>query len=128
VPLHDNYCNSCGYTFEELVKWDEYSVKCPNCNGMAFRVYINFNGIEKSTPDWMYSTLEVVDKDGGQHCQDFLKHPTQGTYKSWLKGEGLRPMEEGESTSINRKKPDTSGIRKAVHEKFRKDNTIEVKT
>lgn len=127
MPLHDYCCNACDHVFEEVVKWDEYRVKCPNCNGAAFRIYINFNGIEKSTPSWMYDTLEVVDKEGGQHCQDFLKHPTKSSYKAWMKGEGLRPMEEGESTKV-KKERDTTSLRKAVHEKFKRDNTIEVRT
>jgi len=125
MPLHDYHCNACDLVFEEIVKWDERQVKCPNCQGASFRVYLNFKGIEKSTPDWLYDTLEVVDKDGEQHCQDFLKHPTKGTYKNWMKGEGLRPMEEGES--MKKKSRDTSNIRRMVHEKFRKDNTIEVR-
>lgn len=124
MPVHDHQCTECGYIFEEVVKWDEYIKKCPKCDGPAKRVYLTFNGIKKEDPNWLNDTLEVVDKDGGAHCQEFLKHPTRSTYKNWMKGEGLRPFEKGESTKF--KKKDTSDIRKQVMDKFKRDNTITI--
>jgi hypothetical protein len=88
-------------------------------------VYTEFNGIKKENPSWMYKTLEVVNKDGGRHCQEFLKNPNRDNYKGWLNGEGLRPLEEGES--MKRKKVDNSGLRAKVKEKFYKDSSITIK-
>lgn len=96
MPLHDHECTKCGYEHEEFIEWDIHSCLCPACGGMSVRVYIKFNGIKHDAPNWLKDTLEVVDKDGGKHCQDFLKHPNRRNYKGWMKGEGLRPLEEGE--------------------------------
>lgn len=124
MPLHDYKCSKCGYTSEEVVRWDEYTRKCPKCNGISDRVYISFNGIKHTAPDWLKSVTEVVDKDGGMHCQEFLKHQDRSTYENWMKTEGLRPMEPGES--MKRDKTNTSSIRKAVKDKFKQDNTIAI--
>lgn len=125
MPLHDHSCPDCCIIFEAFVKWNERESRCPDCGKMAPRAYLNFNGIKKEDPNWLNKTLEVVDKDGGPHCQEFLKYPNRKNYNSWLKGEGLRPLEEGESMKL--KKRDTSDLRKRVTEKFRKDNALTVK-
>ena len=96
------------------------------CGGRAKRVYLNFNGIKKEDPMWLNGTLEVVNKDGGPHCQDFLKNPNRSNYKSWMKGEGLRPLEEGESTKL--KKRDTSDLKNRVMNKFNKNNRLTVRS
>lgn len=126
MPLHDYKCSDCGFVHEEIVSWDERFATCPACRSQSKRIYLSFNGIEHGAPDWMHDTLEVVDKDGGAHCQEFLRHPNRDNYKNWMKGEGLRPMEEGEM-SVKRKKRDTAPIRKKVLEKFKKDNAIQVR-
>lgn len=125
MPLHDHSCPDCHTIFEALVKWDERKCSCPDCGKMVPRSYLSFNGIKKEDPNWLNDTLEVVNKDGGTHCQEFLKHPTRRTYNSWLKGEGLRPLERGESTKL--KNRDTSGLRKRVMDRFKKDNVIKVR-
>jgi len=123
--MHDYHCNYCNNTFEDYVEWDQYKVVCPTCGETAVRVYVNFKGIKNTSPTWMKDTLKVVDKEGGPHCQEFLKHQNRDTYNNWMKGEGLRPIEQGEKLA----KPviDTSGIRKKVKEKFVKDNSITVR-
>lgn len=125
MPIHDYKCTYCGHESEEIVKWDEYKIPCMMCGGSAKREYKSFNGIKKEDPNWLGETLEVVNKDGGAHCQEFLKHPTRRNYDSWLKGEGLRPLERGESTKL--KKRDTSSLRKRVTDKFKKDNVLTVR-
>ena len=125
MPLHDHKCSYCRNVFEAIVKWDEREARCPFCNRMASRAYLTFNGIKKEDPNWLNSTLEVVDKDGGIHCQEFLKNPTRGNYNSWLKGEGLRPFEQGESMKL--KKRDTTDLRKRVMKKFVDNNKISVR-
>lgn len=96
MPIHDYYCEYCGNEFEAIVAWNEYTLECPKCLEMANRIYKEFNGIKHDAPSWLQDTLEVVDKDGGQHCKDFLKHPNRQNYHNWMKTNGLRPMEEGE--------------------------------
>ena len=83
MPIHDYKCTYCDHESEEVVKWDEYKILCSVCGGPAKREYKSFNGIKKEDPDWLNQTLEVVDKDGGAHCQEFLKHPTRRSYNGW---------------------------------------------
>lgn len=125
MPLHDHKCQGCGRSFEEFVKWDERIITCGVCGGTAIRVYNSFRGISNSAPTWMKDTVAVVDKDGGSHCQEFIKHQTRDTYKNWMRGEGLRPIEPGEK--LVKPKADTSDIRKKVKENFRRRNTITVR-
>ncbi len=125
MPLHDHSCPYCCIFFEAIVKWDEREARCPDCGKMVPRAYLTFNGIKKEDPSWLNDTLEVVDKDGGIHCQEFLKSPTRSNYNSWLKGEGLRPFEQGESMKL--KKRDTTDLRKRVMKKFVDDNKISIR-
>lgn len=126
MPLHDHQCEWCGCIHEEFVAWNERTCGCPICGETSHRVYLQFKGIKHDSPDWLKDTLQVVDKDGGQHCRDFLKNPSRANYQSWMKGEGIRPMEEGEGIK-NKKKVDTAPIRKRVKENFKKKNSIEVR-
>jgi len=48
------------------------------------------------SPDWIKSIREVVNKEGGSHCQQFLKDPTRDNYKAWMTKEGIRHLEVGE--------------------------------
>lgn len=125
MTLHDYQCENCSNVHEHLAAWDSYFCTCPQCGGTSTRIYSKFNGIKNNAPDWMKDTLKVVDKEGGKHCQEFLKHPTRDTYKNWMKGEGLRPIEHGEKLAKPDK--DTSGIRKRVKENFVKSNSITVR-
>lgn len=46
---------------------------------------------------WIRSVLEVVDKDSTKpHVVAFRENPTRTNYNLWMKGEGLRPLENGE--------------------------------
>lgn len=83
---------------------DEYfSIsECPSeiqcqCEGIAAKI-ISIPGANLNTesPDWIKSITEVVDKEGGKHCQDFLRDPTRDNYKKWMKVEGVRHLEPGE--------------------------------
>jgi len=112
--IHDYMCR-CGYEFEVVVKWDEYTAHCPICENDAKRVYKGFKGIAHEEVEWLKDTLEVVDKEGGQHCQDFLNHPSRRNYKAWMKGEGLRPMEEGEKIKRGTRKEKKAQRRKRMN-------------
>jgi hypothetical protein len=67
------------------------------CQGIACKI-ISIPGpnLASESPDWIKSIREVVDKDGGRHCQEFLKDPTRVNYKKWMCGEGVRHLEVGE--------------------------------
>ena len=130
MPLHDHECKECGHEHEELIEWDNHSCLCPMCGGTSIRVYRQFNGIKHDAPDWLKDTLEVVDKDGGHHCQNFLNRPNRRNYESWMKGEGLRPMEEGEKLKKGPTKKEKAERRtRHLHElktNFKKRNAITI--
>jgi hypothetical protein len=67
------------------------------CQGIARKI-ISIPGpnLASESPDWIKSIREVVDKDGGCHCQEFLKDPTRDNYKKWMVGENVRHLETGE--------------------------------
>jgi hypothetical protein len=68
------------------------------------------------TQGWIKSVLEVVDKDSqAPHVQNFVKDPTRRNYKAWMKGEGIRPLESGES-----KKPKPYNLSKHGEKLFRR--------
>lgn len=101
MPLYDYQCKECGATFETLMPADDSApIDCPNCGATERAHRIISLGRGNSMPEdagWIRSVLEVVDKRGGPHCQEFLRHPTRSNWKAWMKGENLRPIEEGEA-------------------------------
>ena len=69
---------------------------CPLCGKRLRHVpAIGLVQGDEPTP-WLRSITDVVNKEGGEHCQRFINHPTRDNYRAWMKGEGLRPMEPGE--------------------------------
>jgi len=75
------------------------AIGCPVCNGKAYKIIsIPGSNLASESPDWIKSITEVVQKDGGQHCQEFLKNPTRDNYKNWMNKEGVRHLEPGERT------------------------------
>jgi len=96
MPLYDYQCESCGYIEEHYVSPDERVMVCSQCGGEARRIFSPGNNHPNEDAGWIRSVLEVVDKEGGPHCQEFLKHPTRTNYQNWMRGEGLRHWERGE--------------------------------
>jgi len=99
LRLFDYECKKCGQVTEELLCTGEdrkFSV-CPACGSMTRRII----SISQTTPidaDWIAGVREVVDKSGKKPwCQEFLKHPTRANLNAWMKGEGLRHLDPGES-------------------------------
>ena len=128
MPLYDFECPKCGSIHEAIEPMDVKHRPCsaPGCRGRAKKI-ISAGGVNCANEDaaWIRSVREVVDKDGGVHCQAFLKDPTRANYKAWMKGEGLRPLERGEEKS--RPVPvDEGRLTRKVIERHRQRCTIEV--
>jgi putative FmdB family regulatory protein len=98
MPVYDFECTKCGEV-KEVILFDVNinEQECPICSGTAKKI-ISAGGTNcfNEDADWIRSITEVVDKDGGRHCQEFLKRPTRANYKKWMKKEGVRHREDGE--------------------------------
>lgn len=97
MPIYDYLCDTCGHEFEAFGKHEDTTTACPECGKSSHRLCTCTGGhMSNEDATWLKSVREVVDKEGGPHCQAFLKDPTRSNYKNWMKGEGLRPLEPGE--------------------------------
>lgn len=124
MPVYDWECLKCGTVFEAIRQVDE-TADCPNCGGETKRL-ISVPGVNchNEDADWIRSVTEVVDKEGGRAAQEFLKNPTRTNYHNWMREEGIRPFEKGES--IKPAPVDTSRIEREVIERHRQRNRIEI--
>ncbi|MFZ5812845.1 MAG: zinc ribbon domain-containing protein [Thermodesulfobacteriota bacterium] len=96
MPLYDFQCRSCGRRFEELGAADAPAPECPGCGGETRRLVSVGRGY-RADADWIASVAEVADKDSrAPHVRAFLARPTRRTYREWMRGEGIRPLEDGE--------------------------------
>lgn len=115
MPIYDYLCDSCGHEFEAFGNHEDTHTKCPECGESSHRLCTCTGGhMSNEDAAWIRSVKEVVDKDGGAHCQAFLKDPTRSNYKNWMKGEGLRPLEPGEE----KMKRVSEKERKATHKRL----------
>lgn len=124
MPLHQWECPDHG-EFEESFKIADKPkyCPCPEC-GKASRQVVTIGAILGDEAAWLNSVCEVVDPEGGAHCQQFLNNPTRSNYKKWMKESNLRPLEPGEErrrkpTAADReraKKERTDSAMKALHE------------
>jgi len=128
MPLYDMECEGCGEIYEVFTGPEDKTGICNICGGVSHRVYLKFGGLHES-PNWMKDTIQVVNPDGGRHCQEFMNEPNRKNYKNWLKGEGLRPIEEGEKL----RKPDPNERKKwkkemhgKIMDNFKKRESITV--
>ena len=129
MPLYDHECPHCGMIFEAFAEVDQQIIPCPHCCGIKAKRVISWTGAYTSNQDadWIRSVREVVDKDGGPHCQEFLKDPTRDNYRKWMKGEGLRPLEPGEKPM----KPEPVSfdhLHKKMQERGRERNRLTVRS
>ena len=99
MPVYDYVCKSCNKEFEKIGTIQEASgTRCPACGSCAGRIY-RPSGTNMANQDasWIRSVVEVADYDSkAPHVREFIKNPTRETYKTWMKGEGLRHREPGE--------------------------------
>lgn len=91
------------------------STKCPYCRERTTKI-ISVPGVNTASEssDWIKSITEVVNKDGGQHCQAFLKDPTRANYKTWMAKEGVRHVEHGEQLGRQESVPEKVVVEKIL--------------
>lgn len=119
MPLYDFRCESCGRTFEELGAADAPAPACPGCGGGTSRLVSVGRGY-RTDADWIASVTAVADKDSrAPHVRAFLAQPTRRTYREWMRGEGIRPLEDGEGERPRDAGRETARrVRREVRERF----------
>lgn len=120
MPLYDWKCIACEQVDEVFFKMDEkpQAIECEVCGGTMLQV-VAIGAVMGDEAAWLQSVTEVVDRDGGQHCQEFIKDPTRSNYEKWMKKEGIRPLEPGEG-GVNRK----TAAQKAADRKERREEVF----
>lgn len=102
MPLYDFACGVCGTVFEELVPATAPDPVCPGCGGAAARLPGVGRGY-RADADWIDSVRLTADKtSAAPHVRAFLAHPTRRTYRDWMRGEKIRPLEPGEPRNHSR--------------------------
>lgn len=126
MPAYDMECNECQLQYEVVAGPDDKEGICPLCDATARRIYLTIGSIRTSDDGGNHykEILEIVDKDGGQHCQDFLKNPNRGTYEAWTKGAGVRPLERGEELITPKKQRDRTKAKMVKHRAKVKKNLM----
>lgn len=92
----DFQCPS-GHITEAFCHWKQKKIVC-KCGKKAKRI-ITMGGVNTAndTPPWLKSVVDVVDKTSHKsHVREFVKNPNRKTYKAWMKGEGIRPLDHTE--------------------------------
>ncbi|MYL84872.1 zinc ribbon domain-containing protein [Desulfovibrio aerotolerans] len=96
MPLYDFTCRVCGRTFEAMAAMDGGEEICV-CGGSARRLVSVGRGY-RADGDWLASVAAVAEKDSDKpHVRAFLAEPSRANYRRWIRGEGIRPLEDGES-------------------------------
>ena len=100
MPLYHLQCQSCGNEFERICPVKSRLFQNCECGGWTKTVpAVRGPNCVNEDAGWLPSVREVVSKDDPRpHVQAFLKDPTRANYKAWMKGEGLRPLENGEKS------------------------------
>lgn len=98
MPIYDFLCDQCGHTSEEYVhSYRKDKIQCHKCSGDAVKQFPLFRSAYKEDANWVKDVLEVVDKDSPKlHVRRFLETPNRKNWQLWMKGEGLRPLEDNE--------------------------------
>lgn len=98
MPIFDFQCDKCGAIFEQYVHDATIPyVTCRECKDGHAAKQFSFRSAYKEDANWLASVLEVVDKDSDKpHVRKFLENPTRTNWRNWMKGEGLRPLENNE--------------------------------
>jgi putative FmdB family regulatory protein len=124
MPVYDFVCEDCGKHAEIFSSIKELKEKyeCEECGGQMVRIFLSGHGAicYNNDADWLKSVTDIVDKDPSKpHCVEFRKNPTRENYYKWMKGEGIRPLEEGEER--NNRKANREKIRKEREQKIIKE-------
>ena len=104
MPIYDYKCIN-GHVFEDVRGFDDKTVDCPKCQETANRI-ISSSKVNCANDDaeWIREAALVANRDGGPHCQEFIKNPTRANWKKWMKGEGIRIVEDGEFEAFDKEK------------------------
>ena len=95
MPLYDFTCRVCGRTFESMAAMDGGEGLCA-CGGSARRL-VSVGRAYRADGDWLESVAAVAEKDSDKpHVRAFLAEPSRANYRRWMRGEGIRPLEDGE--------------------------------
>lgn len=117
MPLYDHACPACGTVFEDLAAVDEPNRPCPACAAPARRLPGCGRAWRADAP-WLDSVTAVAEHGSDKpHVRAFLAHPDRTTYRAWMRGEGIRPLEDGENKRPAR--PDLAAVRREVLERRR---------
>jgi len=117
MPLYDFACQTCGRVFEAMAAMDAGDGLCA-CGGAAKRL-VSVGTAYRADADWIESVTAVVEKGSDKpHTRAFLAAPCRTTYRQWMRGEGIRPMEAGEFRPAPEPAPATS-VRHDVWERFK---------
>jgi hypothetical protein len=103
----DFECSHCGEITEMFVERGTKFQDCPECGFPAKRV-ISLGRVNTANenPVWLKSVLDVVDKSSNKpHVREFVKSPSRRTYRQWMKGEGIRPLDHSEKGGPPQHKP-----------------------
>ena len=95
-PVYD-FCCRAGHITEHYTPLRTKHIKC-QCGLRAKRI-ISASGhfVADENAPWIKSVLDVVDKDSKKaHVQEFIKNPNRENYHKWMRGEGLRPVDQTE--------------------------------
>jgi len=127
MPVYQYRCDACAHVFDDISTYAlrKAELPCPVCGQTARYTFAVGNvDLESERPNWLRSTVEVVDPDGGPAHREFIANPTRENYRVWLKASGLRPKEAGEPT---RPEPrDTSRLRQQMVENHIRRHRIEI--
>lgn len=98
MPIYSFECIACDAVTDSLEPMGTKEIVCPECGAKA-RMIISSSKVNTANNDaaWVRSVLDVVDRGNkAPHVQEFVRNPTRETYRRWMKGEGIRPLESGE--------------------------------
>lgn len=127
--LYSFQCEECNQISEQAFNMSDCPKKtqCPICQGTAAKI-ISIPGphLASESPGWIKSIREVVNKEGGRHCQEFLKDPTRKNYHKWMAGEGVRHMEAGEKPGRPPSQPPAHVITDKIMQKRMDDRRIRI--
>jgi hypothetical protein len=100
MPIFQLKCQSCGNEFERICPVKSRLFQNCECGGWTKTIpAVHGANCFNDSAGWIKSVTEVVSKDDPRpHVQAFLKDPTRSNYRAWMKGEGLRPLENGEKS------------------------------
>ncbi len=129
--IADFECRRCRRVHEAITDHGK-TPKCPACGANTRRIItVGRVNLVNEAPAWLKSVVDVADRQSKKaHVREFVKNPTRKTYKDWMKGEGIRPMDYTEhgAPPVHRPppEPDMARLREEVTRRHFERKRIEV--